>query len=97
MPYNSKLFVLRTLACVKKFFQWLKIYQVIYDCHFMLNSKEPFIVFGQVSFFKMCLNTSQVVPKTYELQLSQLIVGAWCLVEHLMLYVYLFTVYQPTR
>ena len=34
---------------------WLffsKVYQVIYDCHFMLNSKIPFIVFGQVWFLR---------------------------------------------
>ena len=37
-----------TLTCVKSFFQRSKVYQVTYDCHFMLNQKIPFIVLSQV-------------------------------------------------
>ena len=59
----------------------------MYDRHFRLNSKISFIMFGQVWFLKMCLNTSQQVvhnDKTYSkacaLNLLQLIVGVWCIV-----------------
>ena len=55
--------------------------------------------------FKMCLNTSQVVhndnasSKARGLYLLKLIVSVWCLVWHIMLYVYITTVYSltPTR
>ena len=37
-----------TIAGVKTTFQRLKVYQVIYDHHFMVNSKISFIMFVQV-------------------------------------------------
>ena len=53
--------------------------------------------------FKMCLNTLQQVvynnnadSKVCGLYLSQLIVGTWCLVKHIMLYEYLTKVYHST-
>ena len=50
-----------TLAHIKIFFKRSKVYPVIYDHHFMLNSKMPFIVFCQVWF----LNYAWILHKLY--------------------------------
>ena len=59
-----------TLTYVKFFCQRLKVYQMIYDRRFMLNSKIPFIVFWSGLGLKMCLNTSQVVHNKTIIQKS---------------------------
>ena len=47
---NIYLYRVITLACAQNFFQMSEVYQVISDRHFMLISKMPFLVFGQVWF-----------------------------------------------
>ena len=47
-------------------FQRLKVYQVIYDCHLMLNLKIPFIVFGHNWFLRWAwILHNKFVKKAY--------------------------------
>ena len=82
-----------TLVCIRNIFWMSNVYQEIFDHYFMLISKIPFIVFGQVSFFS-CASTLHNKLYTMFIKKYLIVILCWfqkyhslCLVRSLFLVV----------